>query len=71
MSELSIAKFLPKRTGLSGVQSHRRDKPQSQTARPPNISDNQMARDKGKNISNRNQGYLESSETSSPTTPNP
>jgi hypothetical protein len=39
-----------------------RDKPQSETAR-----DNQMARGKGKNISNRNQGYLASSETSSPT----
>jgi hypothetical protein len=30
-----------------------------------------MARGKGKNISNRNQGYLASSESSSPTTASP
>ena len=30
-----------------------------------------MAKGKGKNISNRNQGYLASSETSSPTTVSP
>jgi hypothetical protein len=30
-----------------------------------------MERDKGKNINNRNQGYMGSSETSSPTTAYP
>jgi hypothetical protein len=48
-----------------------RDKPQSETARPANIRDNQMARGKRKNLTNRNQGYLASSEPSSPTTANP
>jgi hypothetical protein len=45
-----------------------RDKPQSEIARPTNTRDNQMARGKSKKISNRNQGYLASSEPSSPTT---
>jgi hypothetical protein len=45
----------------------RRDKPQSETARSANTRDNQMAKGKGKNISNRNQDYLASSEPSSPT----
>jgi hypothetical protein len=49
----------------------RRDKPQSETARPANTRDNQVARGKGKNLSNRNQGYLASSETSSLTTASP
>jgi hypothetical protein len=52
------------------TQAYRRDKPQSETARPANTRDNQMARGKGKNMSNRNQGYLASSEPSSPTTVN-
>ena len=43
------------------------DKPQSETARPPITRDNQMARGKGKNTSNRNQGYLATSEISSAT----
>jgi hypothetical protein len=45
-----------------------RNKKHSVTARPANSRDNQMARGKGKNISNRKQGYLASSESSSPTT---
>jgi hypothetical protein len=49
-------------------QTCRRNKPQSETAILANTRDNQMARGKGKNISNRNQGYLASSEPSSPTT---
>jgi hypothetical protein len=53
------------------TQACRRDKPQSETARPDNSRDNQMVRGKGKNISNRNQGYMASSEPSSPTTVNP
>jgi hypothetical protein len=38
---------------------------QSET-RPAKTKENQMARGKGKNISNRNQGYLASSEPSPP-----
>ena len=38
------------------TEACRRDKPQSETARPANTRDNQMARGKGKNRSNRNQG---------------
>jgi hypothetical protein len=52
-------------------QASRRDKPQSETARPANTRDNQMMTGKGKNISNRNQGYLATSEPSSPTTVSP
>jgi hypothetical protein len=36
------------------TQAYRRDKSQSETARPANITDNQTARGKGKNIRNRN-----------------
>jgi hypothetical protein len=50
------------------TQACRRDKPKSETARPANTRDNQMAKGKHKNISNRNPDYLVSSETSSPTT---
>jgi hypothetical protein len=55
----------------SDTQACRRDKPQSETARPANTRDNQMARGKGKNTSNRNQGFLVSSAPSSPTTGSP
>jgi hypothetical protein len=41
---------------------------QSETATPVNTRDIQMARGKGKNIGNRNQGYMASSEPSSSTT---
>ena len=53
------------------TQACRRNKPQSETARPTNTRDNDMARSKGRNISNRNQGYLASSEPSSLTTVSP
>jgi len=39
-------------------KAHKRDKIQSETARPTNIRDKQMARGKHKNPSNRNQEYL-------------
>jgi hypothetical protein len=61
--QLSIPKFLPERTGLPGVLTHRiarRTSHKSEIARPANTRDNHMAREKGKNISNRNQGYLAS-----------
>jgi hypothetical protein len=54
-----------------GTQVYRRDKLQSETVRPTNSTDNQISRDKYENISNRNQGYLASSEPSSPTTVSP
>ena len=40
----------------------RRDKHQSETTRPLNTRDNMMVKGKDKNASNRNQGYLLSSE---------
>jgi hypothetical protein len=52
-------------------QASRKDKPQLETARPANTRDNQMARGKGKNISNKNQDYLASSDPHSPTTVSP
>jgi hypothetical protein len=64
--QLFINKFLPERTSLPGVLTHRfahRDKPQSKTAKPVKTTDNHMVRDNGKNITNRNQGYLASSES--------
>jgi hypothetical protein len=47
------------------------DMPQSETARAAKTRDNQMSKGKGKNTNNRNQGYLASSEPSSPTTVSP
>ena len=40
------------------TQVCRREEPQSEIIRPTNTRENQMARVKGKNISNRSQGYL-------------
>jgi hypothetical protein len=56
------------RSADTGLQADRRDKLQPETARTTNTKDNQMARGKHKNITNRNQGYLTSSEPSSPST---
>jgi hypothetical protein len=41
---------------------HRSDKTQSETARPDNTRNNQKVGGKGKIVSNRQQGYLASSE---------
>ena len=74
MPQLSIPKFLQERNGSprsTGTQACRTDKPQSANARPANTRDNQMARGKGKKLSSRNQGYLASSEPSSPNTASP
>jgi hypothetical protein len=60
----------PWRKLVSDTQAYRRDK-QTERARPANTTDNKMARGKDKNISNRNQGYLASSEPNSPTTASP
>jgi hypothetical protein len=59
------------RNADKGLQTHRRDKLQPETVRPSNTRDNQMAKDELKNLTNRNQGYLAISETSSPTTASP
>jgi hypothetical protein len=48
-----------------------RDTPQSERIEPTRTRDNQMARGKGKNISNRNQSFLASSGPHSPTTASP
>jgi hypothetical protein len=50
---------------------HRRVKLQPKTARPFNTRGNQMAKGKGKNLTNRNRGYLASSEPSYSTTASP
>ena len=50
------------------TEAYMKDKPQSEKARPANTRDNQTAKEKGKNISNRNQCHLAPSEPSSPTT---
>jgi hypothetical protein len=56
---------------ITGLLAHRKYKFQSETARPTNIRDNKMVRGKHKNFTNRNQGYLASSEPSSSTTASP
>jgi len=56
---------------IIGSQVHIRNKLQSEMARPTNTRYNQMARGKSKNLSNRNQSYLASSESRSPTTASP
>ena len=53
------------------TQACRTDKPQSETARPSNTRDNQMAKGKCKIITNRNQGNMAPLEPSTPTTANP
>jgi hypothetical protein len=53
------------------TQVCRNDKLKSETPRPANTIENQMVKGKHKNINNRNQDYLASSESSSPTTVNP
>jgi hypothetical protein len=55
------------RSADADLQAHRRDKLQSETARPTNTRETQTVRVKYKKIANRNQGYLASSESSSPT----
>ena len=56
------------RSADTGLQAHRRDKLQAETGRPTNSKSTQMVKGKHKNVTNRNQGYLSSSEHISPTT---
>jgi hypothetical protein len=51
-----------------GLQTHKRNKLQPETARTSNTRDDQMAKGKRKNLTNRNQDYLASSKPSTPTT---
>lgn len=53
------------------LQAHRRDKLKPETASPNTTRDNQMVKGSHKNLTNRNQGYVASSEPSSPTTESP
>jgi hypothetical protein len=59
------------RSADTGLQTHRKNKLQPETARTSNIRDYQMAKSKHKNLTNRNQDYLASSEPSTPTTVSP
>ena len=59
------------RSADTGLQTHRRSKLQPETARISNTTNNQMAKGKHKNLTNRNQNYLVPSEPSSPTTASP
>jgi hypothetical protein len=56
------------RSDGTGLQAHRKDKLKPETARPANTRVNQIAKFKLKKLTNRNQGYMPSSEPSSPTT---
>jgi hypothetical protein len=60
----------PRSTG-TGLHVYRRYKLQPDTARPFNTTGNQMAKGKGKNLTNRNRGYLAISEPSYPNTASP
>ena len=55
----------------TGLQAHRRDKHQPETAGPTNTRDNQMSKGKDGNIINRNQGNMAPSEPNSPTKARP
>jgi hypothetical protein len=60
----------PRRADTS-LQTDRRNKLQPEIARTSNTRDKQMAKGKCKNLTNRNQDYMASSEPSSPTTASP
>jgi hypothetical protein len=59
------------RSADTDLQAHRRDKLKPERARPSNTTDNQIVDGKHKNLTNRNQGYMVTSEPSSPTTASP
>jgi hypothetical protein len=56
------------RSADTGLQTHRRNKLQPETARTPNTRDYHMVKGKHKNLTNINKDYLASSEASTPTT---
>jgi hypothetical protein len=55
----------------TGLETDRRKKHQPETARISNIRDYQIAKDKSKNLTNRKQDYLASSEHSTPISASP
>jgi hypothetical protein len=59
------------RSADTGLQTHRRNKLHPETARTSNTRDYQMVKGKCKNLTNRIQDYLASSESSTPTTLSP
>ena len=69
--QLSIPKFLPERTGLSGVLTHRLAGGTSHSQREQDHLTPEKPDGKSKTTNNRNQVYLASSEPSSPTTASP
>lgn len=64
VTQFSVPKYPWKRSGLPVVLTYRLTGGSNhcQTARPADTRGKQMARGKGKNLSNRNQGHLASSE---------
>ena len=76
ISTASCAQTLPEdswflRSRDTALKAHRRDQLQSETIRPTNKRNNQMVKGKHKNPTNRNHGYLATSEGSSLTTASP
>jgi hypothetical protein len=59
------------RSADTSLQTHKRNKLQPEAARTSNTRDYQMVKGKYKNLTNRNQDYLASSEPSTPTTVSP
>jgi hypothetical protein len=59
------------RSADTGLQTHKRNKFQPETARTSNTRDYWIVKGKHKNLTNRNQEYLASSEPSTPTTASP
>ena len=56
----------------TGLQAHRRKKLKPETARTTNRDrDDQMVKDKQKNVTNRKQGYMASSDPVVPQQPSP
>jgi hypothetical protein len=69
--QVSIPKFLLKRTGLTGVLTHRLAGGTSHSQREQDHLTPEKPDGKSKTTNNRNQVYLASSATSSPTTASP
>jgi hypothetical protein len=59
------------RSADTGIQAHKTDKVKPETARATNTRNNQMVKGKHKKLTNRNKGYMSSSEPSSSTTASP
>jgi hypothetical protein len=59
------------RSADTGLQTHRRNTLQLETARTSDTRDYQMVKGKCKNLINRDQDYLASSEPNTPTTASP